>query len=101
MLTTMGNITPEFLGKFPGYLSPSLSLEFADVPIGLAAIPKIPCYGWHQIIDYALSCVASARHLGYFDEAFGSKAPGDHGGRPPLLATGDAVKILWTYVGAA
>ena len=27
-------------GKFPGYLSPSAGLKFADVPNGLAAISK-------------------------------------------------------------
>ena len=35
-----GYITPEIAGKFPGYLSPSAGLKFADVPNGLAAISK-------------------------------------------------------------
>ena len=39
MLATMGYITPEITGKFPGYLSPSTKLAFADIPNGLAAIP--------------------------------------------------------------
>ena len=42
MLATMGYITPEITGKFPGYLSPSAGLKFADVPNGLAAISKVP-----------------------------------------------------------
>jgi hypothetical protein len=35
----MGYITPEYF-KFPGFLSPSLGLKFADVPNGLAALSK-------------------------------------------------------------
>ena len=50
MLATMGYITPEITGKFPGYLSPSAGLKFADVPNGLAAISKVPAAGWGQIL---------------------------------------------------
>ena len=32
MLATMGYITPEITGKFPGDLSPSSGLKFADIP---------------------------------------------------------------------
>merc|ERR1711992_421892 len=42
MLATMGYITPELTGKFPGYLSPSADLKFADIPNGLAALSKVP-----------------------------------------------------------
>merc|ERR1719334_1353024 len=42
MLATMGYITPEVVGKFPGYLAPSMGLKFADVPNGLAAVSKVP-----------------------------------------------------------
>merc|ERR1712013_237669 len=38
MLATMGYITPELTGKFPGYLSPSANLEFQNIPNGLGAI---------------------------------------------------------------
>merc|ERR1712222_119904 len=48
MLATMGYITPEIAGKFPGYLSPSMDLKFADIPNGLAAVSKIPALGWVQ-----------------------------------------------------
>ena len=41
MLATMGYITPEVAGKFPGFLSPSAGLKFADIPNGLAAISKV------------------------------------------------------------
>merc|ERR1712039_427374 len=56
MLATMGYITPELVGKFPGYLSPSNGLKFEDVPNGLAAISKVPGLGWLQILAYGLFC---------------------------------------------
>merc|ERR1719330_662746 len=56
MLATMGYITPELTGKFPGYLSPSADLKFEDVPNGLAAISKVPGAGWFQIVAYCLYC---------------------------------------------
>ena len=39
------NNSQEITGKFPGYLSPSAGLKFADVPNGLAAISKVPAAG--------------------------------------------------------
>ena len=59
MLATMGYITPEITGKFPGYLSPSAGLKFADVPNGLAAISKVPAAGWAQILAYMAYCEVS------------------------------------------
>jgi len=59
MLATMGYITPEIAGKFPGYLSPSAGLKFADVPNGLAAISKVPPGGWTQILLYMAWCEVS------------------------------------------
>ncbi|CAK9091890.1 unnamed protein product [Durusdinium trenchii] len=59
MLATMGYMTPEITGKFPGYLSPSLGLKFADVPNGLAAISKVPAAGWGQILAYMAFCEVS------------------------------------------
>merc|ERR1719264_2335130 len=50
MLATMGYITPELVGKWPGYLSPSKSLAFEDIPNGLAAVSKVPAFGWAQIV---------------------------------------------------
>ena len=38
---------PEYF-KFPGYLAPSTSLKFADVPNGIQAITKVPSEGWLQ-----------------------------------------------------
>ena len=45
MLACMGYMTPEITGKFPGYLSPSMDLKFADIPNGLDAIPVVPVAG--------------------------------------------------------
>ena len=42
MYATIGYIVPEYY-KFPGYLSPSLGLKFADVPNGLAALSQAKC----------------------------------------------------------
>merc|ERR550537_1378164 len=41
MFAALGYITPEYF-RWPGYLSPSASLKFADVPNGLAALSKVP-----------------------------------------------------------
>ena len=49
MLAATGYMTLEFTGKFPGYLSPSAGLQFADVPNGLAAISEVPVASWVQI----------------------------------------------------
>merc|ERR1712113_1357891 len=42
MLATMGYITPEVAGKFPGYLSPLNNLKYEDIPNGLAALKVVP-----------------------------------------------------------
>merc|ERR1719225_1835380 len=52
MLATMGYITPELTGKFPGLLSPSGGIKFEDIPNGLGAISKVPALGWGQIVLY-------------------------------------------------
>ncbi|CAE7610866.1 FCPA [Symbiodinium natans] len=61
MLATMGYMTPEITGKFPGYLSPSMDIKFADVPNGLAAISKVPVAGWAQILAYMSFCEISQK----------------------------------------
>jgi len=70
MWAAMGYIAPEYF-KWPGLLSPSAGLKFADVPNGLAALSKVPLSGWLQIVLFA----------GYFE--FGSynstAPPGDLG----------------------
>jgi len=59
MLATMGYITPEVVGKFPGKLSPSGDLKFADIPNGLKALSAVPALGWAQIIAYCAYCEVS------------------------------------------
>merc|ERR1711884_805704 len=59
MLACMGYMTPEITGKWPGYLSPSAGLKFADIPNGLAAISKVPAAGWFQILAYGGYCELS------------------------------------------
>merc|ERR1712066_1174032 len=82
MLATMGYITPEITGKFPGYLSPSAGLKFADIPNGLAAISKVSAAGWGQIVAYAAFCELSQ------DQSAGtSAAAGDFGWK--LLTSSD------------
>merc|ERR1712203_1257770 len=74
MLATMGYITPELTGKFPGYLSNTAGLKFADIPSGLAAIAKVPALGWAQIVAYCGFCELSAG-----SEDWKSGTPGDYG----------------------
>eukprot|EP00444_Apocalathium_aciculiferum_P033619 CAMPEP_0183484804 /NCGR_PEP_ID=MMETSP0370-20130417/179107_1 /TAXON_ID=268820 /ORGANISM="Peridinium aciculiferum, Strain PAER-2" /LENGTH=847 /DNA_ID=CAMNT_0025678097 /DNA_START=117 /DNA_END=2660 /DNA_ORIENTATION=- len=89
MLATMGYITPEFF-KFPGYLSTSENLRFADIPNGLAAISKVPGAGWLQIVAYGLYCEGTGG-FGYNSDNQMSD-PGNCGWKPPLLATSDPEK---------
>merc|ERR1711879_831811 len=56
MLATMGYITPEITGKFPGYLSYTQKIKFEDIPNGLGALSKVPAGGWLQIIGYMAMC---------------------------------------------
>ena len=84
MLATMGYITPEF-AKWPGYLSPTLGIKFADVPTGLAAISKVPIAGWTQMILWGAYCETSQ------DQSAGTPgAAGDFGWK--VLTSDDAEK---------
>ena len=86
MLATMGYITPEITGKFPGYLSPSAGLKFADVPNGLAAISKVPAAGWGQILAYMAFCEVSQ------DQSAGTAAAAGDFGWKVLTAADPAEK---------
>merc|ERR1711988_114023 len=87
MLATMGDITPEIAGKFPGYLSPSAGLRFADIPNGLAAISKVPAAGWAQILAYGAFCELSQ------DQSAGtSAASGDFGWKLLTASDPEALK---------
>merc|ERR1711920_307476 len=70
MAASIGYIVPYYY-KFPGYLSPSAGVKFADVPNGLAALGKVPALGWVQIIFFA----------GIVEGAFG--VPDDYKNGPP------------------
>merc|ERR1719281_842091 len=74
MLATLGYIVPEQFGRWPGYLSPSADLKFADIPSGLAAIGKVPAMGWAQIVAYFGFVEISG---GFEDYKTGT--PGDYG----------------------
>merc|ERR1711953_1098109 len=78
----MGEIT----GKWPGYLSPSAGLKFADIPNGLAAISKVPAAGWFQILAYGGYCEVS----GGWDE-YEKGTPGDYGFK---VLTSDDPEVL-------
>merc|ERR1719188_1650042 len=51
MYACIGYIVPEY-AKFPGVISPSAGLKFADIPNGLAALNKVPGFGWAQIVAF-------------------------------------------------
>jgi len=73
MIATIGYIVPEYY-KFPGMLSPSGGVSFADVPNGLAALSKVPALGWVQIVFFT----------GIIEGCFGfddykSGTPGEYG----------------------
>jgi len=70
MIACLGYIVPEF-GKFPGYLSPSQGIAFADCPNGLAALSKVPGAG---IAQWVLFCGLVEKSLLVHDP---SRAPGD------------------------
>merc|ERR1711933_514663 len=82
MLATMGYITPEITGKFPGFLSPLNNLKFEDIPNGLAALKVVPVGGWAQILAYCFLC-----ELEGFDPK--EREPGALGFKPPFLYTKD------------
>jgi hypothetical protein len=86
MLATMGYITPEVAGKFPGYLSPSKDLKFVDIPNGLAAISKVPSAGWFQMIGYAAFCELSK------DQSVGTPAAAGDFGFKVLTSADPAAK---------
>merc|ERR1712151_282474 len=72
MLATMGYITPQLVGKFPGNISPSKGVTFDSIPVGLGAISKVPALGWVQIFAYCAFCE-------YSGGANRGDAPGDFG----------------------
>ncbi|CAL1164581.1 unnamed protein product [Cladocopium goreaui] len=55
MLACTGYIVQEFF-RFPGYISPSSEIKFADIPNGLAAATKVPAVGWFQYTVFCGIC---------------------------------------------
>lgn len=51
MYATIGYIMPEFY-RWPGYISPTADLTFADCPNGLNALSQVPLEGWLQILAW-------------------------------------------------
>merc|ERR1711943_63355 len=74
MMASMGYMTPELTGKWPGFLSPSAGLKFADIPNGLGAISKVPALGWAQIV----ALHGFTEFSGGFED-YKSGTPGDYG----------------------
>merc|ERR1712003_65548 len=74
MLAAIGYMQPELTGKWPGFLSPSAGLKFADIPNGLGAISKVPALGWAQIV----ALFGFTEFSGGFED-YKSGTPGDYG----------------------
>merc|ERR1712039_1027792 len=51
MLACIGYIVPEYF-KWPGYLSPSSNIKFADVPNGIGALTKVPAVALTAVKDW-------------------------------------------------
>jgi len=67
--------------RFPGYLSPSAGLKFADVPIGcFASLEALPTAGWLQIM--LTTCMMETGYFLLEYQGYGAldKEPGDIGG---------------------
>jgi len=68
--------------RFPGYISPSAGLKFADVPAGcFASLEALPTAGWLQIM--LTTCMMETGYFLFEYEGYpnvGEKAPGDIGG---------------------
>jgi len=63
MAATIGMFVPDLFGRFPGYLSPSEGIKFADIPSTIDAVGKVPTLGWLQI--FALAGALEARNLAF------------------------------------
>jgi hypothetical protein len=52
MLACIGYIVPEYF-RWPGLISPTAKLSFADIPNGFGALSTVPGAGWLQMITFA------------------------------------------------
>jgi len=82
MLGFLHIILIEAGARFPGYISPSAGLKFADVPAGcFASLEALPTAGWLQIM--LTTCMMETGYFLFEYEGYpnvGEKAPGDIGG---------------------
>eukprot|EP00929_Paragymnodinium_shiwhaense_P106061 TRINITY_DN71159_c0_g1_i1.p1 TRINITY_DN71159_c0_g1~~TRINITY_DN71159_c0_g1_i1.p1 ORF type:complete len:271 (+),score=49.71 TRINITY_DN71159_c0_g1_i1:71-883(+) len=85
MLATMGYITPELVGKWPGYLSPSMGVKYSDIPNGLGALLKVPSLGWVQILTF----FGFVEYSGGFED-YRTGTPGDYGWK--VLTSSDSTE---------
>merc|ERR1712013_502144 len=106
MYATIGYIVPEYF-KFPGYLSPSTGLKFEDVPNGLAALSKVPLFGWLQIFAFAGVIETtgffsgSGGEIGFQKDSTEAGEPGNYGvGFPNFLGTVDDAEARSTKLAA-
>lgn len=85
MLATTGYITQEIL-RWPGYLSPSSQVKFAEIPNGIKGLAAVPPAGLAQILLFiGVMEVATWR---YYEGPFPGKVPA---GKAP----GDVAGDLW------
>merc|ERR1711933_585420 len=73
MIAATGYIVPEYF-KWPGFISPSAGLSFADIPNGMAALSKVPSLGWVQIVFFT-----GIMEGCWGFEDYKSGTPGDYG----------------------
>lgn len=67
--------------RFPGYLSPSLGVKFADVPAGcFASLEAVPTFGWLQIMFF--TCMQETGASPFAEAQTDDKEPGDIAGIP-------------------
>ena len=87
MMATLGYIAQECL-RFPGYLSTSESVKFADLPNGIKAFAAIPALGkWQILLFIGLMEVVTWR-------AYDGKGPWDFKARTDV-APGDWAGEYW------
>jgi len=89
MLACVGVITTEAGLRWPGYLSKSLDIKFADMPGGaFDSYNAVPAIGWLQIVGFIV----------FLELAYGatdpSKEPGDVGGVSWVRYDNPAVKAF-------
>jgi len=85
MLATIGYIVPNW-AKFPGFISPSCGVKFADIPTGLGAIAKTPAAGigqwllWCGAFDLFAGAQEDQYAPGQLNNRFIEKAGGSNWG---------------------